>query len=682
MKRRESLSALDVFALARELNASLKGAFVDKVHQLGADDVLVKLNARGGAGRVNLLVLGGRRVHLTTRPLTVPQRPSAFAMAARKRLGNSTLESVEQVRFDRIVTFRFRRGDEHFELVAEMLPDGAVAVVEGGTIAVVAKPKTFKDRNVLPKQRYAGPAPGPDPRELGAEGLSKACKNSGLDLSRALATRAGMGPGLAGEVAARAGLPAKADPAVLSAAQWAQVARALSEVVEETLRSPVPVALQEAGALVDFAPVLQVRWGKAETRAFPSMSDLFDAYFEGPPTAARGSATPAAPSAEQEEVARIERIRAQQRAVVEELEAEITAAQGAAEAVYSNFPQVEMFLRLAKPGGSANQLAGLVTRAGLEATAPEVADGGRAVRVDLKSPDGTPHRIEIAIGATVHEVAQSYYRVSTRAKERLKGALAALEETESTLSVAGRKRARAERVEKARAKDAAESSGPLVPPPPKKREWFEKFRWLRSSEGNLIVAGRDAGTNDLVVKKHLQANDRYAHADVHGAPSVVIKRKEGEAEVGETTLREACALAAIMSRAWSSGAAEASSFWVTPEQVSKTPESGESLGRGAFVIRGRRNTVRHVALKAAIGGLTVNGERKAMCGPAEAVALHCDAAFLIAPGRTKTTDIAKQLAPKIRVHPDEIARALPPGTIELLGPLAVGAEQVRAAEEE
>src|SRR3989304_3976180 len=55
MKRREALSALDVLALARELDAALKGAFVDKVHQLGPDDVLVKLNARGGAGRVNLV---------------------------------------------------------------------------------------------------------------------------------------------------------------------------------------------------------------------------------------------------------------------------------------------------------------------------------------------------------------------------------------------------------------------------------------------------------------------------------------------------------------------------------------------------------------------------------------------------------------------------------------------------
>src|SRR3990172_12255236 len=106
MKRREALSALDVLALTRELDAALKGAFVDKVHQLGPDDVLVKLNARGGAGRVNLVLLGGRRVHITKRPLEVPERPSAFAMAARKRLGNSIVEGVGQERFGWILKGR------------------------------------------------------------------------------------------------------------------------------------------------------------------------------------------------------------------------------------------------------------------------------------------------------------------------------------------------------------------------------------------------------------------------------------------------------------------------------------------------------------------------------------------------------------------------------------------------
>ncbi len=61
----------------------------------------------------------------------------------------------------------------------------------------------------------------------------------------------------------------------------------------------------------------------------------------------------------------------------------------------------------------------------------------------------------------------------------------------------------------------------------KNLEWFERFRWFITTEGEIAVAGKDARTNEQVVKKYLKANDRYAHADIHGAPSVVVKNVNG-----------------------------------------------------------------------------------------------------------------------------------------------------------
>ncbi|SVC37394.1 uncharacterized protein METZ01_LOCUS290248, partial [marine metagenome] len=69
-----------------------------------------------------------------------------------------------------------------------------------------------------------------------------------------------------------------------------------------------------------------------------------------------------------------------------------------------------------------------------------------------------------------------------------------------------------------------------LPEKPKKRkikagnlEWFENYRWFITSEGEIAIAGKDATTNERVVKKYLKNGDRYAHADIHGAPSVVVK---------------------------------------------------------------------------------------------------------------------------------------------------------------
>ena len=56
------------------------------------------------------------------------------------------------------------------------------------------------------------------------------------------------------------------------------------------------------------------------------------------------------------------------------------------------------------------------------------------------------------------------------------------------------------------------------------REWFENYRWFITSEGEVAIGGKDATTNERAVKKYLKNMDRYAHADVHGAPKDKIGR--------------------------------------------------------------------------------------------------------------------------------------------------------------
>src|SRR5438552_2081362 len=160
--------------------------------------------------------------------------------------------------------------------------------------------------------------------------------------------------------------------------------------------------------------------------------------------------------------------------------------------------------------------------------------------------------------------------------------------------------------------------------------WFEAYRWALSSDGHLTLGGRDARTNDQLVKKHLKEGDRYAHADIHGAPSTVIK--DG-ARAPETTLREACEFALAYSKAWSAGLASGSAYWVLPEQVSKQAESGEFLPRGAFVIRGKRNYLHDLPVQLAIGEVEIEGHRKIMGGPVAAVAARSKRYVVLAPGK-------------------------------------------------
>src|SRR5438132_1441994 len=183
-----------------------------------------------------------------------------------------------------------------------------------------------------------------------------------------------------------------------------------------------------------------------------------------------------------------------------------------------------------------------------------------------------------------------------------------------------------------------------------------------SSEGHLILGGRDARTNDQLVKKHLKEGDRYAHADVHGAPSTVIK--DG-AKANEVTLREACEFALAYSKAWSSGLSSGSAYWVLPEQVSKQAESGEFLPRGAFVIRGKRNYFHDLPVRLAIGEVEIEGHRKVMGGPVSAVVARATRYVVLLPGKEDREEVAKRLAAVFTVPIEEVVRVMPPGKVQI-----------------
>lgn len=126
--------------------------------------------------------------------------------------------------------------------------------------------------------------------------------------------------------------------------------------------------------------------------------------------------------------------------------------------------------------------------------------------------------------------------------------------------------------------------------PQRSAMWFEKFMYFISSEGYLVLGGKDAQQNDILYKRYLKKGDIYIHADLLGAASVIVKNKPGmsESPIPPSTLSQAGTLAVATSSAWDSKAIM-SAWWVDATQVSKTAPTGEILPTGSFVIRGHKN---------------------------------------------------------------------------------------------
>ncbi|KAI0847604.1 hypothetical protein F5Y00DRAFT_240611 [Daldinia vernicosa] len=126
--------------------------------------------------------------------------------------------------------------------------------------------------------------------------------------------------------------------------------------------------------------------------------------------------------------------------------------------------------------------------------------------------------------------------------------------------------------------------------PIRKQLWFEKFIWFISSDGYLVLGGKDAQQNEMLYRRYLKKGDVYVHADLHGAPSVIIKNSPStpDAPIPPSTLSQAGSLAVCASSAWDSKAGMGA-WWVNADQVSKSAPTGEFLGTGSFMVRGKKN---------------------------------------------------------------------------------------------
>lgn len=187
---------------------------------------------------------------------------------------------------------------------------------------------------------------------------------------------------------------------------------------------------------------------------------------------------------------------------------------------------------------------------------------------------------------------------------------------------------------------------------------FTNYRWFITSDGNLVLAGKDAGSNDSVVKKYLGEKDLYFHADIRGAPSVVMKVSNTPTING---IEEVASFAWCMSKAWNANFGNGSVYYVTKSQVSKTPESGEYLARGAWIIRGKKNFITHLDLELAVGFQSYERrEYVVSCPPSSLEGRK----VIIGPGEGKE-EVVKEISDFLGVERESIYPVLPPGEWEI-----------------
>lgn len=200
----------------------------------------------------------------------------------------------------------------------------------------------------------------------------------------------------------------------------------------------------------------------------------------------------------------------------------------------------------------------------------------------------------------------------------------------------------------------------------KKKQWYEKFRYTFTSNGFLVIIGKDAGTNEILIKKHTQEKDIVMHTEAKGSPFGIIKSENKE--VPKLDIEEAAQFICCFSAQWKKGFGTADAFWVLPNQVSKTAQSGEFMSRGSFMIRGKKNILKNITLKICLG--IIKSEIKTedetfeieelFSGSEEACKRYCKTRFIkIEPGQDNYKKLTKEIKKRLKCQIEDLPKFIP-----------------------
>ncbi|EMA68244.1 Fibronectin-binding A domain protein [Halorubrum aidingense JCM 13560] len=730
MDQKRELSSIDLGALVTELNR-YAGAKVDKAYLY--DDDLLRLKLRDfDRGRVELMIEVGdvKRAHVADpeHVADAPGRPPNFAKMLRNRLSGADFAGVEQYEFDRILTFEFEREDENTTLVAELFGQGNVAALdETGEVVGSLSTVRLKSRTVAPGAQYEYPASRLNPLDVSLGGFKRHMRESDSDVVRTLATQLNLGGLYAEEVCTRAGVEKTLPVDEATDDQLRALHEALSRIGERLRSGDIDPRVYEealdgdgeedgngdAGSdtdrdprVVDVTPFPLSEHEGLPSVGFDSFNAAVDEYFyrlEHEDTDAGEAPADASASRPdfEEEIAKQERIIEQQRGAIEGFDEQAAQERERAELLYAEYDLVDEVLSTVRDARAndvpwdeiADTLAAGAERGIPAAEAVVDVDGSDGtVTVEL-GDDGT--RVEIDTGAGVEVNADRLYQEAKRIEDKKAGAEQAIESTRAELEAVKERKAEWAAQQAAADDDQSDSeedddeeeheidwlsrsSIPIRRP----EDWYERFRWFHTASGYLVIGGRNADQNEELVKKYMGKHDRFFHTQAHGGPVTLLKaagpsESADPVDFSEQTLREAAQFAVSYSSDWKDGRGAGDAYMVEPDQVSKTPESGEYIEKGSFVIRGDRTYFEDVPCRVAVG-VQCEPVTRAIGGPPSAIVDRAAASVTLEPGMYAQNDAAMMVYRELKsrfadqsfvrkvASADQLQEFLPPGGSDIV----------------
>lgn len=664
-----------VSELQKVINGKLDKAFL--VNNQDGKELILKVHIPEIGSREIAIGLGKYKyITLTEYEREKPRNPPSFVMLLRKHLKNIKITSVAQHNFDRIVIFNFEWNELKYKLIIELFGDGnAILLDSEDKIILPLKIERWSTRKIVPKELYKFPPQKDlDPKNLDYSLAKKLFieefekeENKDTEVVRIISRTFGLAGVYSEEICLNSEIDKNLkNPKNEEIEKLFEGSKSFFKKVFGELK---PKTTLKNGEFVNIDPIdlkIHENLKENEIKHYESFLTALDEYFS---RFIMKKEIKQAESKLQKLVKKQERILKSQLDTKDKYEKQSVLNHKRGDLVYANYSLVDEIVSTIKDAREKMDWNGIknvikenkkhpilskivnVNEKNAELTLKLSADYGNGLIEDT---------VPVDLRKNAFENADIVYQKSKKFKNKVQGVIEALKISEKKLAELKEK-------EKLDSEVFKEKEEKIKKKERKVLKWYEKLKWTVIG-GYLIVAGKDATTNEMLIKRYVEKNDIVFHTLMEGAPFTIIRTEGSEEIPDENIMFEVAKFAASHSRAWKLGIGSADVYWVRPDQISKTAESGEYLKKGAFVIRGKRNFIRSAALELGIGMLNYDGKLRLTTAPESVAKETFEKWILLKPGKLKKSDLVKELLKEFsdfEVDDEDILRALPPGETEI-----------------
>lgn len=603
---KEFLSCIEITVILRELK-DLIGSRVEGIYNPNNEIILKLYKKEKFLLRINV----PNFLCLTEYRIKTPKFPSNFCMFLRKYLMNSRLIEIYQPELERVVKFKFKKGDNFYFLICEFFSNGNVIICDSKeNILIPLKIEKWKDRKIKPKEKYVLP-PRIKFEDLDFKKFKKLIAKKS-QIVKSIAIDLGIGGTYAEELCRISNIGKNKSPKDINETKLRLLFKNFLTLIEKAKEGKIEAnVIYSNGELIDVQPFQLSIYSNYKKTIFKSFNEAVDFYF------AKHIPSKMAVKEKEElekEIVKQKIILEKHKEYLNELIEKAKIYREQADFLYQHLNElnktIKKILELRKEIGWDGVKEFLKKDEYIDKIMPN--EGILILRNGIK----------INFRNDITENANVLYEKAKKFESKIPGVKRTIKEIE-------------EKIKNLKRVEVKEDVPRKVIK--MKKEWYEKFHWFYTTNGKLVISGRDATQNEILIKKYLEVNDIVLHADVYGSPFTIIKNGK---DSSDDEKREAAIFTLVHSKAWQNKRIE-SVYWVFPNQVSKKAPSGEYIGRGAFMIYGKKNYIKDIELRLCVG--VQIKPFKIISGPFENIRKKADYFVTLIPGDKNKDLIAKEI---------------------------------------